>query len=55
MLTYGLYYKHMVIINDDSKIINELEASITDDARVVIHNRHMSIVQATRLQKSQYI
>jgi hypothetical protein len=45
----------MAIINDDSSIINKLEASITDDARVIIYNRHMFIVQATRLQKSQYI
>ncbi len=43
----GLYYKPMTIINDDSGVINKLEASFTDDARVVIYNRHMFIVQAT--------
>ncbi len=37
----------MTIINDDSKAINKLEASLADDARVVIYNRHMFIVQAT--------
>ncbi len=36
----------MTIVNDDSRIINKLEASLTDDARVVIYNRHMFIVQA---------
>ncbi len=27
-------------------VVNKLEASLTDDARVVIYNRHMFIVQA---------
>ncbi len=43
----GLYYKPMKIINDDSRIINKLEASLTDYARVVIYDYHMFIVQAT--------
>ncbi len=43
----GLYYKPMMIINDDSSVVNELEASLTDDDRVVIYDRHMFIVQAT--------
>jgi hypothetical protein len=37
----------MMIVNDNSRDINKLEASLTDDARVVIYNRHMFIVQAT--------
>jgi hypothetical protein len=37
----------MTILNDDSRVINKLEASLTDDTRVVIYNRHMFIVQAT--------
>ncbi len=45
--TSGLYYKPMTIINNDSRVINKLEASLTDDARVVIYDRHMFIVQAT--------
>jgi len=45
--TSVLYYKPMTIVNDDSRVINKLEASLTDDARVVIYNRHMFIVQAT--------
>ncbi len=36
----------MMIINDDSRVINKLEASLTDDARVVIYDCHMIIVQA---------
>ncbi len=43
----GLYYKLMTIVNDDSRVVNKLEASLTDDARLVIYNCHMFIVQAT--------
>ncbi len=43
----GLYYKPMMIVNDDSRVINKLEASLTDDARVIIYDCHMFIVQAT--------
>jgi hypothetical protein len=37
----------MMIVNDNSSVINKLEASLTDDARVVIFNCHMFIVQVT--------
>jgi hypothetical protein len=37
----------MKIINDDSRANNKLETSLTDDARVIIHNHHMFIVKAT--------
>ncbi len=37
----------MMIVNDDSRAINKLEVSLTDDARVVIYDHHMFIVQAT--------
>jgi hypothetical protein len=43
----GLYYKPMTIVNDDSTVVNKLEASLTDDARVIIYDCHMFIVQAT--------
>ncbi len=43
----GLYYKSIMIVNDDSSIINKLETSLTDDARVVIYDHHMFIVKAT--------
>jgi len=48
--TCGLYYKPMMILNDDSKVINKLEASLTVDARVIIYDHHMFIVQATDLK-----
>ncbi len=36
----------MTIVNDDSSVVNKLLASLTDDARVIIYDRHMFIVQA---------
>ncbi len=36
----------MMIVNDDSRVVNKLEATLTD-ARVVIYDRHMFIVQVT--------
>ncbi len=45
--TRGLYYKPMTIVNDDFRVVNKLEVPHTDDARVIIYNRHMFIVQAT--------
>ena len=37
----------MTIVNDDSRVVNKLEASMTDDYGVIILDRHMFIVQAT--------
>jgi hypothetical protein len=37
----------MTIVNDDSRVINKLEASLTDNAKVIIYYHHMFIVQAT--------
>ncbi len=37
----------MMIVNDDSRVVNKLEASLTDNARVLIYDRQMFIVQAT--------
>ncbi len=36
-----------MIVNDGSSIINKLEASLIDDIKVIIYNRHMFIVQST--------
>jgi hypothetical protein len=38
-----------MIINDYSSFVNKFEASLTDDARVVIYDRCIFIVQATGL------
>ncbi len=45
----GLYYKHVTIVNYASSCVNKLEASFNDDARVVIYDRRMFVVQATGL------
>ncbi len=34
----------MTIVNDNSRVINKLETSLSDDTRVVIYNCHMFIV-----------
>ncbi len=43
----GLYYKPMAIVNDDSRVVNKLETSLTDNGTVIIYDRHVFIVQAT--------
>jgi len=48
-VTSGLYYKHMTIVNYASSIVNKPEALLSDDARVVIYDHHVFIVQATVL------
>ncbi len=45
-LTCGLYYKHTMIVKYTSSVVNKLEAFLTDDARVVIYDHHVFIVQA---------
>jgi hypothetical protein len=42
----------MMIVNDDSRVVNKLEASLTDDTRVIIYDCHMFIVQATDFRYS---
>jgi len=42
-----MYYVPMTIVNEDSRVIAKLETLLTDDARVIIYDRHMFIVQAT--------
>ncbi len=42
----GVYYKHVTIVNYTSSCVNKLKASLNDDARVIIYDRHMFIVQA---------
>ncbi len=36
-----------MIVNDDSRVVNKLEASFTDDAGVIFYDRHMFIIKAT--------
>jgi hypothetical protein len=37
----------MMIVNDDSRAVAKLETSLTDDARVVLYDCYMFIVQVT--------
>jgi hypothetical protein len=50
--TSGLYYKHITVLNDDSSIISNWCSKLwhhllIDDARVVIYDGNMFIIQAT--------
>ncbi len=42
-----MYYKPMMIVKYKSRVFSKLETPLTDDARVVIYDRHMFIVPAT--------
>ncbi len=42
----------MTIVNDDSSIFSEQSFQLIDDARGVIYNRRMFIIQATGLESS---
>ncbi len=52
-LTPKVFYKHTTILNDNSSVVNKMEALLTDDTRDVIYDRHMFIIQATGF--SRYI
>ncbi len=40
----GLYYKHIMIVNDDSSVISKWHSSLVDDGRVIIYDRNMFII-----------
>jgi hypothetical protein len=48
-LPSGLNYKHTTIANYASSAVNKLDALLTDDARVIIYDHHVFIVQATAI------
>jgi hypothetical protein len=43
----GLYYKHIMIVNDDFSVLNKWQVSLIDKARVIIYDNNMFIIQAT--------
>ncbi len=43
----GLHYKHMRIVKDISSIVSEQSFLLINDARGIIYNHHMFIIQAT--------
>jgi hypothetical protein len=51
----GLYYKHVMIVNYASSGVNKLRALLNYDARVVIYDHHMFIVQATGFVRLAYV
>jgi hypothetical protein len=51
----GLYYKHVTIINDDSGIVSKCGFKLIDDARVIIYNRSVFIIQTSDCIDKIYI
>jgi hypothetical protein len=45
----GLYYKHVMIVNDDSSVISKRSFKLIDDPRIVIYDCHKFIKQAIGL------
>jgi len=37
----------MMTVNEDSRVVNKLETSLTGNATVIIYDRHLLIVQST--------
>ncbi len=48
LMSSGLYYKHVMLVNDASSGIIKWRFKFIDATRGVIYNRHMFIVQATK-------
>ncbi len=44
----------MTIVNDDSSIISVLSFFLIDDARGIIYDRHMFIIEATRAYQVEH-
>ncbi len=47
MVPSGLYYKHVTIVNDESRVISNRSLKLIDDAWVVNYDHNMFIIQAT--------
>ncbi len=45
-MSSGLYFNHVMIVNDDFSIFSKWSFKLIDDARVVIYVRDMFIIQA---------
>jgi hypothetical protein len=54
-LTYDLYYKHVTIVNEDSSVISEQSFQPIEDARGVIYDRRMFIIQAIEVFLGQML
>ncbi len=51
MQSSGLYYKHMLIVNDNSSVVIKWSFKLIGATRSVIYESHMFIVQATGVWK----
>jgi hypothetical protein len=48
----GLYYKHITIVNDDSSVISMCYSSLIDDARGIIYDCNLFMIQATSVRRA---
>ncbi len=48
LVSCGLYYKHITVVNDNSSVVNNWSSKLTDDARAIIYDRNMFIVQTAK-------
>ncbi len=44
---YGLYYKHVMIVNDNSSVTNKWSFKLIDNARVIIYDHNRFLIEAT--------
>jgi hypothetical protein len=42
-----MHYKYITILDDNCSVISKWHSSVIDDARVVIYDHNMFIIQAT--------
>ena len=50
----GLYYKHVMIVNDNSSVVSKWSFKLIDGPRVVIYDRHRFIIQAAGYTSSYW-
>jgi hypothetical protein len=48
-MTCGLYYKHVMILNDDSSIVSKGSFKLIDNPKAVIYDDYRFIIQAAGL------
>ncbi len=48
----GLYYKHVMIVNDVSSVVSKWSIKLIDDPSIVIYDRNRFIIQATDCTES---
>ncbi len=45
----SLYYKHMMVVNDDTSAVSKWSSKFIDNTRVVSYDHNVFVIQATGL------